>query len=195
MIVVNVVAEIAILGLVLVAAYRVFEKARQPGWAAIVPFYNVYIALRIVGRPGWWLALMFIPIVNIVCVVIIAIDLARSFGKEGAFAFLLVLLPFIGFPLLGFGAATYRGPLADPAFRMASGLPPLGYQAYPPPLAYGYPPPGYPPSGYPQPAYPPVAQPAAAYSPPGYLPPPGYAPQPPQPPPGYPPQQYYPPQR
>lgn len=198
----SIVVWAAVLVFVLIAAYRIFEKARQPGWAAIVPFYNFYIALRIVGRPGWWLALMIIPIVNIVVAVIVAIDLARAFGKEGAFAFLLVLLPFVGFPLLGFGAATYRGPLADPMFRAANGYPPLGYQGYPPPAypphgAYpslGYPPqPGYPQPGYPQPvqphaayphaAYPPAAQPPAAYPPPGYPPQPGYAP----PPQGYPP--------
>jgi hypothetical protein len=106
---------------VIVAMWMLFTKANQPGWAAIVPFYNIYVLLKVVGRPGWWLALMFVPGVVTVIVVIVMIDLARAFGKRGVFAVLLILLPFVGWPILGFGAARYVGPVADPAFRMGYG--------------------------------------------------------------------------
>lgn len=32
--------ELAILALTIVGRWKVFEKARQPGWAGIVPFYS-----------------------------------------------------------------------------------------------------------------------------------------------------------
>jgi len=56
--------------------WRVFEKAGEPGWAALIPIYNIYVELKIVGRPWWWLLLLLIPIVNIVILFIVAIDLA-----------------------------------------------------------------------------------------------------------------------
>jgi hypothetical protein len=100
--------------IVMIAAmWKVFTKAGYPGWAAIVPFYNTYTLLKIVGRPGWWLVLMFIPFVNVVIAIIVAIDLAKSFGKSGVFAFFgLILFSFIGYSILGFGSARYLGPAA-----------------------------------------------------------------------------------
>jgi hypothetical protein len=115
----------------IIAMWRVFTKAGKPGWASIIPFYNVYVELKIVGRPGWWLVLMFIPIVNIVIAIIVTIDLAKSFGKGGGFAVLLILLPFIGFAILGFSKnAVYVGPVADPDFVARQ-------RQYPPQQPYG----------------------------------------------------------
>jgi hypothetical protein len=57
---------------VIASFWKVFTKAGQPGWAAIVPFYNTYVLLKVVGRPGWWLVLFFIPIANIVIAIIVA---------------------------------------------------------------------------------------------------------------------------
>lgn len=103
-----------VIGLFLIVAmWRVFSKAGRPGWAAIIPFYNTYTLLKVAGRPGWWLILFFIPIVDIVILIIVALDVAKSFGKGGAFGFFgLVLFPFIGYPILGFGSAQYVGPAA-----------------------------------------------------------------------------------
>lgn len=88
----------------------VFTKARQPGWAAIIPFYNYWVMLKVAGRPGWWLILLFIPLVNIVIGIIVVSDLAKSFGKGVGFTVGLILLSFVFFPILGFGSAQYRGP-------------------------------------------------------------------------------------
>src|SRR5438105_12218673 len=52
--------------LLIVAMWKVFTKAGQPGWASIIPIYNLYIWCKIVGRPGWWILLMLIPCVNII---------------------------------------------------------------------------------------------------------------------------------
>lgn len=102
----------AVLVLVLAAVWRVFKKANRPGWAAIVPVYNQLQVLWLVGRPWWWLLLMLIPIVNIVLAVIVLNDLAKSFGKGTGMTVLLFFLPFVGYPILGFGDAVYKGPAA-----------------------------------------------------------------------------------
>lgn len=101
----------AVIGLVyVVALWKIFTKAGQPGWAAIVPFYNIYIMLQIAGRPGWWILLFFVPGVNFVISILVAIDLAKAFGKSTAFGvFGLALFSFVGYPMLGFGKATYHG--------------------------------------------------------------------------------------
>jgi len=103
-------AVCAVVGIfVLVAMWKVYLKAKEPGWAVIVPFYNVIVMLRIVNRPWWWLLLMLVPFVNIVILIIVSIDMAKSFGKGGAWGFfLLVVLGFVGYPILAFGASEYK---------------------------------------------------------------------------------------
>lgn len=103
---------IAIIVLVIAGMWKMFTKAGQPGWGAIVPFLNLYLLCKIVGRPGWWLILMLIPIVSIVIAIIVMLDLAKSFGKGVGFAVGLIFLGFIFIPILGFGSAEYQGPAA-----------------------------------------------------------------------------------
>ena len=100
--------------------WKVFTKAGQPGWAVLVPFYNVLVVLRIVGRPDIWLLFCLIPGVNVVIQIILCIDLAKSFGKDTLFAIGLILLPIVFFPILGFGNARYLGPQVAPAASAAS---------------------------------------------------------------------------
>ena len=100
---------VAVIVFYLVSMWRVFEKAGQPGWAVIVPIYNIYILLKVAGKPGWWLVLMFIPLVNIVVDILVQVNVAERFGQSGGFAVGLVFLPFIFYPILAFGEATYRG--------------------------------------------------------------------------------------
>ena len=98
----------------LVAMWKIFEKANQPGWAVLVPIYNTYIMLEIVGRPTWWLLLLFVPLVNIVISIILTFDLAASFGKDTGFGFGLLFLSFIFTLILAFGDAQYKGPAVAP---------------------------------------------------------------------------------
>ncbi len=104
--------DIVLIVLMIASMWKVFTKAGKPGWAAIVPFYNIIVLLEIVGRPWWWLLLMFVPLLNFVIAIIVYIDLAKSFGKGAGFAIGLLLLPFIFFPILAFGDAEYLGPAA-----------------------------------------------------------------------------------
>ena len=124
---------LAITVLLIASLWVVYTKASQPGWACLIPIYNLWVMLKIVGRPGWWLVLYFIPFLNFVIWIIVAVDLAHSFGKGGGFAVGLIVLPFIFYPILGFGEATYGGPAASggsmPAPQAGTYAPP----ATPPP--------------------------------------------------------------
>lgn len=106
---------LAVLVAVIAGCWKMFVKAGQPGWAAIVPIYNIYCLCKIVGRPGWWVLLFLIPFVNVVIAFIISIDLAKSFGKSVAFAVGLFFLSAIFYCILGFGSAQYQGPAAAAA--------------------------------------------------------------------------------
>lgn len=101
---------LAVAVLLIAAMWRVFTKAGQPGWAAIVPFYNTIVLLRVVGRPWWWLLLMFIPLVNVILAIIVYLDLAKSFGKGTGFGVATIFFSYICIPILAFGDARYVGP-------------------------------------------------------------------------------------
>ncbi len=106
---------LAVMVVIIVGGWKMFEKAGQPGWAIIIPFYNVYILLKIAGRPGWWLILYCIPLVNIVIAILVALDIAKAFGQSAVFGFfLLFLLSGIGYLILGFGNYRYQGAPAHP---------------------------------------------------------------------------------
>jgi len=98
--------------LMIAAWWKIFTKAGQPGWACIIPIYNLYVWCKIVGRPWWWILLMLIPFVNFIILIILIIDLANSFGKGVGFGIGWLLLAVIFFPILGFGSAQYQGPAA-----------------------------------------------------------------------------------
>ena len=100
--------------LMIAAWWKIFTKAGQPGWACIIPIYNLYVWCKIVGRPWWWILLMLIPFVNFIILIILMIDLAKSFGKGVGFGIGLLLVAVIFFPILGFGSATYQGPSVAP---------------------------------------------------------------------------------
>jgi hypothetical protein len=101
---------------VIVGSWRMFQKAGKPGWACIIPFYNTWVLAEIAGKPGWWglyPLLGVIPVVGAVAVlvvhILICILIARNFGKSDTFGIVwLWLFWFVGFPILGLGAATYK---------------------------------------------------------------------------------------
>lgn len=103
------VAYAAVVILVIAGMWRVFTKAGRPGWAAIIPFYNVYTLLKVCDRPGWWLIWYFIPIANLIVYCVVLIDLARSFGKGTVYGVALWFLSPILVPVLGFGSSRYMG--------------------------------------------------------------------------------------
>ena len=100
---------------VIVGMWKAFEKAGQPGWACIIPFYNLYIMTKIAGKPGWWVIMFFLPLLNIIFLIWMYNMISKSFGKDEGFTVGLVLLGVIFWPILGFGPAKYLGPFGDPA--------------------------------------------------------------------------------
>jgi hypothetical protein len=103
-----IIVYLALLVFGLITMWKLFTKAGQPGWASIVPIYNVIVMLQIAGKPGWWILLLLIPIVQIVIGIMVTISLAKNFGKEVGFAIGMILLPIIFYPILAFGSAKYE---------------------------------------------------------------------------------------
>ena len=96
--------------IMIIANWMIYEKAGKPGWASLIPVYNTIVQLDIVGKPVWWIVLMFIPVANIVFAIWMTNLLSKSFGYEEGFTVGLIILPIIFYPILGFGPAQYQGP-------------------------------------------------------------------------------------
>jgi len=63
------------------AYYKFFEKAGEDRWKGFIPVYNYYVHLRVIGRPAWWLLLLFVPVINFFVALTMHLDLLKSFGK------------------------------------------------------------------------------------------------------------------
>jgi hypothetical protein len=97
----------AVVVLIIAGMWKVFAKAGQPGWAVLIPIFNFYVMLKVAGKPGWWILLLLVPLVNVAISILTLVALAERFGKGAGFAIGLLLLPFIFYPILGFGTAQY----------------------------------------------------------------------------------------
>ncbi len=95
--------------LAIVAYWKIFSKAGEPGWASIVPFYNNYVLFKIAMGNGWLFLLMLVPVVNCVVAIMAIFKLAKAFGKGVGFGFGLLFLAPIFLLILAFGSAEYEG--------------------------------------------------------------------------------------
>lgn len=100
--------ELVIIVAVVAGFWKVFTKAGQPGWASIIPIYNLIVLLRVAGKPLWWFILFLIPLVNLIASVLVGLAVAKKFGKGDGFGVGLGLLGIIFYPILGFGDAQYQ---------------------------------------------------------------------------------------
>ena len=105
-----VIVYLALIALMIVSMWKIYTKAGKPGWACIIPIYNIIVLLEIVGKPWWWLLLMLLPIVNFVILIWVLNLLSKSFGHEVGFTLGLIFLGFIFIPILGLGESKYVGP-------------------------------------------------------------------------------------
>lgn len=102
--------------LMIISLWKIFTKAGKPGWAAIVPIYNIIVMVQIGKKPGWWAAIILLagiipiagPIVALVFNIMLTVAIAKNFGKSGGFAAGMILLGFIFYPILAFGDAKYQ---------------------------------------------------------------------------------------
>lgn len=101
--------QLVLMVLLVVSFWKIFTKAGKPGWAAIVPIYNLIVYLQIVNRPVWWIILLFIPIVNIVIAIILTNDLAKAFNKGIGWTIGMLLLGVVFYPMLAFGSDPFVG--------------------------------------------------------------------------------------
>ena len=101
---------LAVVSIVLIIAnWKIFTKAGKPGWAAIVPFYNFYILLQIVGLPIWTIIFFFIPFTAPFIMLFVYWNLAKVFGKSSGFGIGLMFLAPIFLLILAFDKSTYIG--------------------------------------------------------------------------------------
>ena len=98
---------LAVIAFTIVVGWKIFTKAGKPGWACIIPVYNVLVFLQIINRPWWWIFLFFIPFVNIVMIIIAYNDLSKSFGKDAGFTVGLVLVNIVFMAILAFDKSVY----------------------------------------------------------------------------------------
>ena len=100
-----------ILGFIIgiVVLWRIYDKAGEPGWASLVPFYNMYVLFKITWGNGILFLLLLIPFANLIIAIILPFKLAKAFGRGVGFGFGLLLLPIIFFPILAFGNSAYVG--------------------------------------------------------------------------------------
>lgn len=103
---------LALVIVTLVGGWKLFTKAGRSGWEFLIPIWNLIVMIQIGGRSGWLVLGYFIPIVNIILAIVVANDIAKSFGRGLGTTIGLFLLPGIFIPILGFGSAEYQGPAA-----------------------------------------------------------------------------------
>ena len=98
---------LAVTVITVVSLWKIFTKAGEPGWAAIVPFYNLYVLFKITWGSGWKFLLMLIPIVGFVFLFIALFKLAAAFGRSAGFGVGLIFLSYIFLPILAFSNSEY----------------------------------------------------------------------------------------
>lgn len=118
----------------MVAMWKMFVKAGRRGWEAIVPLYNMYVLLQIIGKPGWWIILYLIPFANIVVSLLVSINLGKAFGKSTLFSVVFLwLFSIVGYLILAFGDDTYKGQGSTMQSPSPASQPPMSSQVTPQP--------------------------------------------------------------
>ena len=101
---------LAVLVFMLVTMWKIYQKAGQPGWAAIIPIYNIIVMLKII-KMDWWhlLIMLFVPFAALVYSILIPIKLSQAFGKSAGFGVFAIFFSIIAYPILAFGNSQYQG--------------------------------------------------------------------------------------
>lgn len=96
----------------LVGLFKMFEKAGEAGWKALVPIYNAWIAVKITGKSTSWFVMLMIPVLNVIIWLLVANELSKVFGRDSFWAYVgSMMVPYVFFPKLGFDEdVRYIGP-------------------------------------------------------------------------------------
>lgn len=111
--------------LIIVSMWFIFRKAGESGIKSVVPFYNVYVLMKISGKPGWWFILLCVPVVGLAIQLLAMLSLAEKFGRSAAFAVGMIFLPMFFFPMLAFGESRYEAAPKELEFTFSE-EPPMG---------------------------------------------------------------------
>jgi hypothetical protein len=93
--------------------WLVFRKAGRPGWAALIPVYDLVVLMDVLGRSRWWVLWLFVPVVNIFVWLAVSQDLADAFGHGLGMTLALFLVPWIALLVLGLGSSSYSSLTAE----------------------------------------------------------------------------------
>ena len=96
----------------IIANWLTFQKARKPGWACIVPIYNLIVVSQIVWGNGGTIFLMLVPFYNIYFAFKHQIALAHAFGKSTGYGVGMAFFPFLLWGIAYFSDVRYLGPQA-----------------------------------------------------------------------------------
>jgi hypothetical protein len=114
--IIGLLVQLVVFAYIVACLWKIFQKAGEEGWKAIIPIWNTIVLLKISGRPWWWLLLLLVPLLNIVILIIVYLDLGKSFGKGPVFSILgLMCCSPVGLGILAFGNDRYLGPGGQPA--------------------------------------------------------------------------------
>ncbi len=94
----------------IVGMWKVFTKAGKPGWASLIPFYNLYTLFDIAWGNGILFLTMLVPCVDVIFLIICYYKLCKAFGKGTGFFIGMFFFSPIFICILGFGDAEYIGP-------------------------------------------------------------------------------------
>jgi hypothetical protein len=98
---------IAFLVLMIASMWKIFAKAGQKGWTALIPILNIVVLVKVLHVEMWWIAVAIIPCTSFIAYFVLYFSLAKAYGKGAGFGIGNILLPFIFLPILGFGSAQY----------------------------------------------------------------------------------------
>ena len=97
---------LVIAALMLVSMWKIFVKCGKPGWACLIPIYNIIVMLEIAEKPLWYIVLFCIPIANIYALWVCYDGMAKKLGKSTGFTVGMLFLPVIFFPILAFSKSS-----------------------------------------------------------------------------------------
>lgn len=116
--IVGILVQLVVAVYMIACLWMIFQKAGEEGWKAIIPIWNTIIILKLAGRPWWWIFLLFVPLLNLVILILVYLDLGKAFGKGPVFSILgLLCCAPVGLGILAFDSSRYLGPGGGGGFR------------------------------------------------------------------------------
>ena len=97
--------------------FYIAQKIGHPSaWWAFIPVLNFYQPVQLSGKPWWWFLLLFVPVANIICWVIVWMEIAKKRDKSPVWGVML-LVPVMNLVAMTIMASGPSGqPYADKSY-------------------------------------------------------------------------------